>query len=218
MRKKYSSQIYRADGRSQFVEILNSAFPIDKAQINAIEYDKATNKTTTKLPIYVDVNKLMVFARDVESGQFQAKVQAAIADGKWNGVPINSYTSYFVDMGGIDEEGVKKRWDSLHDLYPFLQEGMAISRQLKVQKASKPGIDWIFRVEYGPGRSDSKGLIVPNGMAPVAVSVPMTDETLKEMMTAFDLHYSAYVNHKYSRFGPTLFPNDGVEMFTPDKA
>ena len=39
MRTKYSSQVYRADGAGKFVEVLNSAFPIDKVQLNAIEED-----------------------------------------------------------------------------------------------------------------------------------------------------------------------------------
>ena len=73
MRTKYSSQVYRADGAGKFVEVLNSAFPIDKVQLNAIEYDKNTNKQTRNLPIYVDVNKMLVLAEDVLNGNFKKK-------------------------------------------------------------------------------------------------------------------------------------------------
>lgn len=217
MRTKYSSQVYRADGKSKFIEILNSAFPIDKVQINAIEYDADTNKQTKNLPIYVDVVKMSVLAEEVMNGQFKAKIDEAVKSGKFNGMPVSAYTSYFVDMGGIDEVKVEKRFDELQKMYPFLQKGMAISRQLKIQKASRDGLAYIVRVEYGPGKSDSKGLIVPAGNAPVYVNVALSEDAFKEMMMAFKMHYQAYLNGKYFRFNSELFPNDSVNVFKPDK-
>lgn len=217
MRTKYSSQVYRADGAGKFVEVLNSAFPIDKVQLNAIEYDKNTNKQTRNLPIYVDVNKMLVLAEDVLNGNFKKKVDEAKVTKTFEGKPLNAYTCFFTDMGGIDETKVSKRFAELKAMYPFLTEGMAISRQLKIQAAARDGLDWIIRVEYGPGKSDSKGLIVPNGNAPIYVNVAVNDETFKEMMMALKMHYNAYLFQHYNRFGKELFPTDSVNVFKPDK-
>lgn len=213
MKEKYSSQIFRCDGQNVFMEVLNSSFSIGKIGFNFCEYDDQTNKMLKKLPIYIDINKCLVFANDVLNGNFEAKVKNAKETKTYNGQPVNSYTSYFIDMGGIHEDKVKQKFTDYQQQYPFVKEDMAISRQFKVQAGMK--MPWILRAEYGLGKSNQTGLIVPNGMASLYINIPMTDDSLKEMAIAIKTHYEAYLNQYYNKFNKELFPSDKVNIFKP---
>lgn len=213
MKDKYSSQIFRCDGQNVFLEIVNTCFSIGKVGLNFCEYDAETKKQLKKLTIYIDVNKALVLANDILNGNFENKVNKAKQEKTFNGSPINAYTSYFIDMGGINEDKVNQKLSEYQELYPFVQPGMAISRQLKIQAGNK--LPWIIRAEYGPGKSNQTGLIVPNGLAPLYVNIPCTDDTFKEMAMAIKVHYEAYLNQYYNKFNKELFPSDKVNIFKP---
>lgn len=215
MRDSYSTQIFRVDGKNSFMEVLNVAFPIGKVQFNFVEYDEKTNKQTKKLDIYMDVLQAVALAERILSGDFAATVNAAKAAGKFNGMNVTTYTSFFTDMGGISEEKVAKKLEEYQKQYPFVKEGQAISRQFKIQTGSK--YPWVLRAEYGPGKSSDTGLIVPQGNAPVYINLPVDADSFYKMAVAIKYSYQAYLNQYYAKFGDKLFPNEKVKIFTPGK-
>ena len=215
MRDIYSTQIFRVDGKNSFMEVLNVAFPIGKVQFNFVEYDEKTNKQTKKLDIYMDVLQAVALAERILSGDFAATVNAAKAAGKFNGMNVTTYTSFFTDMGGISEEKVAKKLEEYQKQYPFVKEGQAISRQFKIQTGSK--YPWVLRAEYGPGKSSDTGLIVPQGNAPVYINLPVDADSFYKMAVAIKYSYQAYLNQYYAKFGDKLFPNEKVKIFTPGK-
>ena len=118
-------------------------------------------------------------------------------------------------MGGISEEKVEKKLEDYQKQYPFVQKGMAISRQFKIQTGQK--YPWVLRAEYGPGKSSDTGLIVPQGNAPVYINLPVDADSFYKMAVAIKYSYQAYLNQYYNRFGDKLFPNEKVKIFTPGK-
>lgn len=215
MRDSYSTQIFRVDGKNSFMEVLNIAFPIGKVQFNFVEYDEKTNKQTKKLDIYMDALQAVALAERILSGDFAASVNAAKTSGKFNGMNVTTYTSFFTDMGGISEEKVAKKLEEYQKQYPFVKEGQAISRQFKIQTGSK--YPWVLRAEYGPGKSSETGLIVPQGNAPVYINLPVDADSFYKMAVAIKYSYQAYLNQYYAKFGDKLFPNEKVKIFTPGK-
>lgn len=215
MRDSYSTQIFRVDGKNSFMEVLNVAFPIGKVQFNFVEYDEKTNKQTKKLDIYMDALQAVALAERILSGDFAAMVNAAKTSGKFNGMNVTTYTSFFTDMGGISEEKVAKKFEDYQAQYSFLKEGQAISRQFKIQTGSK--YPWVLRAEYGPGKSSDTGLIVPQGNAPVYINLPVDADSFYKMAVAIKYSYQAYLNQYYAKFGDKLFPNEKVKIFTPGK-
>jgi hypothetical protein len=197
------------------MEVLNIAFPIGKVQFNFVEYDEKTNKQTKKLDIYMDALQAVALAERILSGDFAAMVQNAKTSGKFNGMNVTTYTSFFTDMGGISEEKVAKKLEDYQKQYPFVKEGQAISRQFKIQTGSK--YPWVLRAEYGPGKSSDTGLIVPQGNAPVYINLPVDADSFYKMAVAIKYSYQAYLNQYYAKFGDKLFPNEKVKIFTPGK-
>ena len=57
-KNRYDSQIFRVDGKNCFFEVLNSAFPIGKVQMNFVEYDEKTKKQTKKLNFMLMLKEL----------------------------------------------------------------------------------------------------------------------------------------------------------------
>lgn len=212
MRDSYSTQIFRVDGKNSFMEVLNVAFPIKKVQFNFVEYDpNQNNKQTKKLDIYMDAWLAASLAERILSGAFGDMVEKAKATGKFNGAAINPYTSFFTDMGGISEEKVARNFSSFKEKYPFLQQGQAISRQLKIQTGSK--YPWVLRAEYGPGQSSEKGLIVPQGASPMFINLPVDADSFYKMAVAIKMSYQAYLNQYYMKYADRLFPSDEVKVF-----
>ena len=152
MRNPYSTQIFRADGKNTFVEVLNSSFPIGKVQIVFVEYDPQTNKQTKRLDIYIDALAAVALSEHILSGSFANMVEKAKITKTFNGAAVSNYTSYFLDMGGVSEAKVEAHFNDYVAKYPFLQRGQAISRQLKIQAGQK--YPWVLRAEYGPGKSN----------------------------------------------------------------
>ena len=212
MKEAYSTQIFRLDGKNSFMEILNSAFSIKKVQFNFIEYDpNDNNKQTRKLEIYMDVLQAVALAERILSGEFASMVERAKTAGKFGGFNVTQYTSFFTDMGGVSEEKVAKNFAAYKERFPFLQSGQAISRQFKIQTGSK--YPWVLRAEYGPGQSSDKGLIVPQGSAPMYINMPVDADSFFKMAVAIKTSYQAYLNQYYAKYASKLFPNDDVKIF-----
>lgn len=214
MRDSLSTQIFRADGKNVFMEVVNAALPIKKFQFNFIEYDPNTNKQTQRLDIYMEALRAATLAERILNGEFNRAVMKAKKEGVMDGetIQINDFTSYFTDMGGLSEEAVAKRFNDLHEKYPFVQQGLAVSRQLKVQAGKKS--PWILRAEYGLGKSSDTGLIVPQGKPAMCINVPMTADSFFKMAMAIKTSYQAYMNQYYAKYADVLFPNDRLNVYT----
>lgn len=216
MREKYSTQIARFDGKNCFVEVLNSAFPIGKVQLNFCQYDGTTNAMTKRLDVYIDVNRMLVLANDVLTGNLSRMVEHAKKTGTFEGQTVSDYTSYFTDMGGVSEDKVQKKLADYQKQYPWVQSGKGISRQMKIQAGQK--LPWILRAEYGLGVSNETGLITPSGRPVDFINIPLTNESMKMLAMAVKTHYDAYLAQYYNKFGSELFPNDKVKIYKPDSA
>lgn len=214
-KNRYDSQIFRVDGKNCFFEVLNSAFPIRKVQMNFVEYDEKTKKQTKKIELYVDVKRALVLANDIITGEFAEIVKKAKAEGKFNGSPVNSYTSYFIDMGGVNEEKVKSNLEKYSKEYPWIKEGMALSRQFKIQVGTK--YPWVLRGEVSPGESNETGLIVPKGKTETAINIPVTDEDFKAFANMINMHLHAYYAHVYNTYHKELFPNEKINVYKRSK-
>lgn len=216
---KYSNQIARFDGLNLFVEVLSSAFPIGKVQMNFCSYDGQTHKQKEKLEIYLDMDRALVLADDILSGRLDETIRQAKATGKFEGQPVNNYTSYFQDMGGIvfNRNGRfdEVRFNKYKKSYNWMVQDKAISRQFKVQESTK--YKYMFRAEYGLGNVNQTGLIVPEGKAKTYVQVPLTDENAKVFALAIKTHINAYWNQYYNEFRDKLFPNQKCVVFEPNK-
>jgi len=214
-RDKYSTQIARFDGKNVFVEVLNNAFQIGKVQMNFIEYDGTTKKQTKKLDLFMDIGKALVLSQDILSGKLAKTIEIAKREGTFDGKAVNDYTCYFIDMGGQNEERVKRNLAKLGKNHSWLTEGMALSKQFKIQAGKR--VPWIFRAEYGVGETNSTGLIVPKGMAKESINIPLTDENIKEFAIIIQMHIQAYFNQFYVKYNKELFPNDKINVYNPTK-
>ena len=212
MRESYSTQVFRVDGKNSFMEVLNTAFPIGKVQFNFVEYDpNQNNKQTKNLAIYMDTLTAVALAERILNGEFERMIEKAKATGKFNGANVSSYTSFFTDMGGISEANVEKKLEEYQAKYPFVKQGVAISRQFKIQTGSK--YPFVLRAEYGPGKSNETGLIVPAGNAPVYINLPIDADSFYKMAVAIKYSYQAYLNQYYSANSAKLFKNNEAKVF-----
>jgi len=219
MAVKYSNQIIRFDGLNVFMEVLSSAFPIGKVQINFCSYDEKTHKQKNKLEIYLDMDRAMVLADDILSGRLDETIKNAKATKTFEGRPVSNYTSYFVDMGGIvfNRNGKldEARFNKYKTSYDWIVKDKAISRQLKLQESTK--YKYMLRAEYGLGNVNQTGLIVPEGNAKAYVQVPLTAENSYAFALAIKTHINAYWNQYYVKFGDKLFPSQKCVVFEPNK-
>lgn len=195
-------QIYRADGRNVFVEVLRSAFTIGKVQINFIEYDpRKGNKQIRRIDTYMDIGKFLVLAQDVLSGRIgqlgaleNQKNDAKIAKAKKE----KKETKYmyaqeiFQDMGGISARRIEQRKQKFNFDVP---KGTSVSRILNLTPGAK--MPWMLSGQLGLGKENNTGLIVPQGFPKEIVRVPLTNEDLKELVLITKAHIEAYYTSIY---------------------
>lgn len=184
VRMKNFNQIVRIDGKNCFVEVLDSAFAIEKVQINFISYDDKTNKQVAMIPFYLDFSDFFVLETDVLSGKI-----AALADlekKKGNKYPNHIY----MQQGGVSAANLKKRGQERAD-------GMSLSRQFKII----PGNKYPFMVqgEQGKGEENPQGLIVSRygGKPDDRVMVPMQGDDLKKFVMMTSAKIRAYMAAQY---------------------
>lgn len=167
------TQVIRIDGRSQFLEVMASALPIDKVLINFVQYNKAAEqgkRATGSIQIYISIFEAARFASDILTGRIPKEGERRKKEEQEKG---NKYfSSIFSSMGGIS---ARNRPDHI-----------AVSRQFKVAPGSSQ--PWVLSAEIGPGKENETGLIVPNYQQPdLVIRVPLTDEKLKELALAINL-------------------------------
>lgn len=184
-REKNYRQIIRIDGKNVFVEALNSAFKIEKIQLNFCAYDAKTNKMTATIPIYLSFAEFFSLKQDIISGRL-AKL-AEVEKAKGSKYPKEVY----LKQGGVSAKNLQARGQARAD-------GMSLSRQLKIV----PGMKFPFMVqaEQGAAEENAQGLIVPRygGKPDHRVMVPMDGDTMKQFFLTIDAHIQAYLNSVYA--------------------
>lgn len=210
MSEKLDSQIFRVDAKDCFLEILNSAFPIGKVQMNFIKYNSNTHKQEQKLEFYFDFNTALYLCNLITSGRLDRTIAAAAQSKTFDGKPVNDFTSYFTEMGGINCKDHAK-WAKYNEIYPWLTQGSSVSRQFKIQKSSL--YKYMFRLEYGNGTVNEKGLIVPTGKSEVALNVPITEKDAIAMALTIQMEMQAYRNQFYQLFASKLFPGQKCNVY-----
>lgn len=200
VKKEYENfQIFRLDGRNVFFEVLRSAFPIGKVQINFIEYDPNNgNKQTKNIQTYMDISKFLVFANDVLSGKMAHLAKKAKEEKAKNNKKYCS--EVFGDMGGISAEKVQERIklekSKGKKAFNFeIPEGSALSRILYLTPGERQ--PWILSGQLGLGKENETGLIVPQGYPKEIVRVPMDDDGLKAFVLVTKAHIEAYFTSLY---------------------
>ena len=203
MSEKYDTQILRIDTRDKdgsnvFMEVLNSAFPIGKVQINFGKNEAGTNKQICRLDLYIDMGKALALSQMLIDGTLDRRIENAKKTGYYNKQKVNNYTSYWTDMGGInfhDKSGAfnsfkQAQFDKMTEMFPWLTKDKDISRQLKIQESTS--YKYMFRAEYGLGHADENGLIVPEGMAKNSLQVPLSEDSVYEFATVLKANIEAY--------------------------
>lgn len=213
MKERSSSQIIRVDGKNVFVEVVSSSFTIQKVQMNFIEYNEQTKKQTTRIDIFVDMWSALALAERIINGEFFRMVNKAKNENSFEGKVISAYTSYFSNMGGLSEPRVEEKFETLKKQHPFLEKGMALSRQFKIQVGNK--MPWVLRAECGIGKCSESGLIMPQGASKQCVNIPVDTDSLIKIAIAIKYSCNAYLNQYYAKYADKLFPKDTVRTYTP---
>ena len=199
-------QIYRVDGKDSFVEILGGMIDKGKIQINFVEYDpKNGNKQTAIINTYIDLPLFMGWIEGILSGEFRSRIAEAKATKSFDGKAVSPYTSYFASMGGVNEENVAKDFEKYKEQYPWLAEGQAISRQFKVQVGTK--YPYVLRGDVSPGKSDERGLIVPQGTAKKYINIPISYDQIMALAAVCKTFINAYYNQLVSSFSDKIWTN-----------
>lgn len=191
-------QIKRIDGNSVFMEVMNSAFGIDKVQLNFKAYDEnkpSGSRFTQEVSIYLDVDYFLVLAQDLLSGRLSALANQAKEEATKQNKQYASELREYTDLGGISKETLAQRGQTRPD-------GKDLSRQFKITPGGKLGTPtnypWILSGEQGPGEATDKGLISPKGKSEQLIRVPMTDRDFKSLVLKVKAHYEAFLAAGYS--------------------
>lgn len=217
MSEKYDTQIFRVDGKNCFLEVLNSSFSfkindteIRKVLIRMVNYDENTYKQKLKLDFYLSFQDAMVLSYFITSGLLDKKIALAKQEGKFEGAPINDFTSYWTNLGGIKEARNKDVEE-----FSWAELGKPISRQLKIQVSSK--YKYMLRGEYNTGTIGETGLIIPaKGSAKDYIQLPLSENDAFGLALALSTHLQAFWNQYYNRFSNVLFPNLSCNVFKAD--
>lgn len=204
MRKNQSpEQIKRIDGKNVFMEVMNSAFGIDKVQLNFKAYDEskpAGQRFTQEVSIYLDVDYFLVLAQDLLSGKLSALAKIALEEAKKQGRQYASELKDYTDLGGVSKETLAQRNQTRPD-------GKDLSRQFKITPGDK--MPWILSGEQGPGEATDKGLISPKGRSEQLIRIPLTDKDFKALVLKVKAHYEAFLAAGYSAGNFTYRKDEG---------
>ena len=180
--------------------------------LNFIKYNKDTHKQEQKLEFYFDVNTALYLCNLITSGRLDRTIATAAQTQTFEGKPINDFTSYFTEIGGINCKDSAK-WAKYNEIFPWLAQGSSVSRQFKIQKSNL--YKYMFRIEYGNGTVNEKGLIAPNGKPSISLNVPVSERDAIAMAMTIQMELQAYRNQFYQMFANKLFPGQKCNVYTP---
>lgn len=179
--KKYvknERQIIRIDGKNVFFEVMSDAFEIGKVKINFRSYDNNRpkgDKFTSQVDIYIPLEKMLALCDAILSYKLY---DSAVAKTK----NTNSIVDIWKYQGGSMPEIAKR------------DDGMALSREVKIQK----GIKFILFASSGAGEVQGTGIIVPKGKRENEIKVPLEYPVLTEVAAITKAHIQAFLNAKYT--------------------
>lgn len=204
-KKRNPMQIFRVDGKDSFMEILGGMIDKGKIQINFVEYDPTNgNKQKAIISTYVDLPLYMGFVEGILTGEFRHRIEEAKEKKTFEGMTVSDYTSFFTSMGGVNEDNVAKDFEKYKAQYDWLAQGQAISRQFKVQAGKK--YPYLLQGCVSVGKTNDKGLIVPQGMAKKYINVGLS----YDMMMALAATSKAFINAYYNQLVSGFVTNQGL--------
>ena len=173
------------NGRDTFVKIKGDYFSIGKVRLSFVQFDKANNNSrVADIDVCMSFSEWAALSHDIAFGRIFKLAEQEKAKGEK--YPKAVYES---PLGGINEVNCKKR--------NLRTDGKAISRRFSIAPGSRQ--PFVITAEQRPGKTDEKGLIVPEGGRPeVSIRVPCTREILLGAVEMVDRHISAYLSSRYS--------------------
>jgi len=190
-------QIIRKDAHSCFVESKNDSFSIGKAHLEFMVYDlkkPAGSRQTNHVHIYIDMAEFLCLVEEALSGNLHNRMQRVkalmtelerIPDAekqKLANAPL------YESLGGTPADRLKQP----------RPDGKSLSRSVKLFVGKK--VEYLLCAESGPGRTDVKGLIVPEygGKPEQKVSVALTWRNLTQLLLMTKIHYTAWLSAQYA--------------------
>lgn len=214
-KEKLFSNFFRIDGKNSFMELLPFAFAIGKLQINFVQYDEVSKKQTRKLECYLSIEEALTFSNLILSGRLDRIIKEAKTTGKFEEKEVNDYTSYYTVMGGIVYDNKPDRFKADKEKHPWLNsQNDSISRQFKVLVSNK--YKYVLRCEYGIGKRNEKGLIVPQGKTQEYIQIPLSEYDAIAMAKSIEMNIQGYINMFYLRFSEKMFPKLDCKLFEAD--
>ncbi len=198
MRIKNHNQIIRLDGRNCFVEALDSAFAIEKVQLNFVSYDDKSNKQTALIPYYLDFTDFMVLEQDILSGRLAKLAETEKAKG------AKYPQSIYMQQGGVSAKKLEQRGQKRPD-------GKSLSRVFKIVPGDK--YPFMVQAEQGAGEENDKGLIVSKfgGKPELRVMIPMQSEDTKKFVLMIGAKIRAYMAAQYVYFNKEEYTKQAKE-------
>lgn len=212
-KEKNYRQITRIDGKNCFLEIMSSAFNIDKVQINFREYDvnKQGEKFTQQIDIFVDIEDFLLIINDVLSGRIpqmilKEKNRVENESKKTNKkvYPSEKVLDEYMQRGGMKAESLKKAdakrkakgLQTYSEMYKIPNGGI-VSRQFKIVPGLKA--DLMLKAEAGIGAENETGLIVSKfGVNPAQkIQIPLSYAQLKKLCLITKAEIDGYMSAKH---------------------
>ncbi|MDF2880259.1 MAG: hypothetical protein K0R54_816 [Clostridiaceae bacterium] len=171
---KNPNQIILIHGKNVFMEVLNSAFNIEKVRINFIEYKKSQTGTNIKknINVYIDMDKFLELSEDILSGkmadlakqekeisgkeiykEIYSEAQFAIAPGRiypWRitgKADINSITTEEIVKITITDEDFKEFAQTVRDSILSYKSNQATLEEVKQKNIKELREDFLDHVK-----------------------------------------------------------------------
>jgi len=191
-------QLIRIDARNCFVESKNDWFHLGKAHLEFMAYDASRaegSRATARVHIYIDLPEFLQLSNEALTGTLHTRmtrIKQRLADqtnppDEAERKKLNA--AVYESMGGTSAERMKER----------RADGMSQSRVFRIFVGQKR--DYLLCAESGPGKTDAKGLIVPQyGNKPEQkVSVAMDWRDLNRLLLMTQIHYASWLTAMYSQ-------------------
>lgn len=191
--KYLNNEFFELNGADTFVKLKANSFGIGKVLFAFVKFDKTNSKLLSSMDVYMDMEESLLLAQDILSGKI-AKL-SEIEKAKGAAYPGAIWKS---PMGGVTEEKAKNRG--------LRTDGKAISRMFTLSPGARQ--PFVFTAEQRPGKTDPKGLIVPeyNGKPEVQIRVASSNEDLKKMALAIQSNIIAYRAAQYANGAYSVEP------------
>lgn len=173
------------NARDTFIKIKGDYFNIGKVRLSFVQFDKEKNNTrVADIDVCMNFSEWAALSHDIIFGRIFKLAEQERAKGEK--YPKAVYES---PLGGINEANCMKR--------KLRADGKAISRRFSIAPGSRQ--PFVITAEQRPGKSDDRGLIVPEGGRPeVAIRVPCTREALIGSVEIVNRHIEAFLCSKYN--------------------